>query len=317
MMLVLFTSCTQDDPSESPNPKPAATFPKPAESIDEASKKIEEAVSDPTCAKLGALIHPYLKPSDPARQQEQCMGFLPLLKGFEKIAAKEYGTGGVIDYRFQDQGGKVQIQSLLMALDKEKRFKLFALEGEFASPTTGTTPKNVKNFDSTAKSAVAAIRKGDCDALYELTHKGLAPGGQDKVEFCSQYANSGLQKALQLDAEATTIRMGANATYGFYALAVKPDRYYTVVIALQDDEPKFVSEIRMLDDQLTKVGACQEFIQIVSDLTLSDEQSAQRFNELANRTQDLELAEALRRVAKGFAERSPSVSSAEVQTLCK
>ncbi|HVF12112.1 MAG TPA: hypothetical protein VNA87_03405, partial [Actinomycetota bacterium] len=231
---ILCASCTSDDSAESQDPKTSPTFPKPAQSIDQAAKLIEDAVKDPTCTKLAALIHPYLKPSDPARQQEQCMGFLPLLRGFEKLAAKEYGTGGVIDYRFQDQGGKTQIQSLLMALDKEKRFKLFALEGEFESPTTRTTPKAVKNFDSTARSAVTAIRKGDCEALYTVTHKGLAPGALDQVEFCSQYSNSGFQKALEADITAETVRMGANATYGFYALAVKPDRYYTVVVALQD-----------------------------------------------------------------------------------
>lgn len=242
---ILFASCTSNDSAESQGPKPSSTFPRPVQSIDQATKLIEDAVKDPTCTNLAALIHPYLKPSDPARQQEQCMGFLPLLRSFEKLAAKEYGTGGVIDYRFQDQGGKTQIQSLLMALDKEGRFKLFALQGEFESPTTKTTPKAVKNFDAVAMVAVTAIRRGDCEGLYTVTHKGLAPGALDQVEFCSQYSNSGFQKALQADITAETVRMGANATYGFYALAVKPDRYYTVVVALQDDKPRFVSEIRM------------------------------------------------------------------------
>lgn len=216
-------------------------FPLPNESVDRAAQRIRSASSD--CAKLAPLIHSYLRPKDQVRADDQCKGFLPLLNGFREVRFEQYGSAAVIDYTFDKEGFRPRY-AMLLALDEKRILRFFAVEGEHPTGTVGTVPPDVIAFDRAATDAVNAIRAGHCDQLHALAHQSLAPAASDKVEFCRQYLGSGFQKALQAMPTALPIRMGANAFYGFYALRVTVDRFYTVVIAQDRGTPKFVSELR-------------------------------------------------------------------------
>lgn len=69
--------------------------------------------------------------------------------------------------------------------------------------------------------------------------------------------------------------------------------------------------------KLTKVGACQQFYNITADVRLTDDESAAAYSMLAQQTADPTLAAAIQRVADAFARHSQSISSAEVQALCR
>ena len=67
---------------------------------------------------------------------------------------------------------------------------------------------------------------------------------------------------------------------------------------------------------LSTEQACSEFYDIVGDLSLTDEESAEQFSDLASRTDDEELADAIDGVAEGFRTSEPAISSEDVQALC-
>ena len=67
---------------------------------------------------------------------------------------------------------------------------------------------------------------------------------------------------------------------------------------------------------LSRSQACDAFLETVSDLTMSDSESAEAFSELAQRTADPSLAAAIQRVADGFARSDPSISASEINSLC-
>ena len=77
------------------------------------------------------------------------------------------------------------------------------------------------------------------------------------------------------------------------------------------------TSVPIAGNSLDRAQACQEFFRIVSDYTMTDDQSARAFGDLADRTNDAELASAIRRVATLFAQHSESVPSGVVSVLCK
>ena len=69
--------------------------------------------------------------------------------------------------------------------------------------------------------------------------------------------------------------------------------------------------------RLTRAQSCQRFLTIVSDFKLNDDQSAVALSVLTQQTSDPTLAAAIQRVADGFARHASSISSTEVQALCR
>jgi hypothetical protein len=63
-------------------------------------------------------------------------------------------------------------------------------------------------------------------------------------------------------------------------------------------------------------AVCDEFIEITADYTLDDDQSAARYLDLATRTEDQDLARAIRAVGNAFSRHDASISSDAVQQLC-
>lgn len=69
--------------------------------------------------------------------------------------------------------------------------------------------------------------------------------------------------------------------------------------------------------KLSRAESCRQFFATVADFRMTDQQSAVAFANLARQTADPTLAAAIQRVANGFARNAESISSAEVQTLCR
>ena len=83
----------------------------------------------------------------------------------------------------------------------------------------------------------------------------------------------------------------------------------------QADEAAAASEAAEVVNATT-AGTCAAFERTVADFSMTDEQSAAAFYEIASRTGNEALAAAINRVARGFATHDPAVSAAEVQGLC-
>lgn len=69
--------------------------------------------------------------------------------------------------------------------------------------------------------------------------------------------------------------------------------------------------------KLSRAESCRQFVSITADFRLTDQQSAVAYTNLARQTADPTLAAAIQRVADGFASNAASISSAEVQALCR
>lgn len=67
---------------------------------------------------------------------------------------------------------------------------------------------------------------------------------------------------------------------------------------------------------LDRKQACSKFFGIVSDYTMSDEESADQFGDLAGRTADPALASAIQGVADGFARHDEDIPTTPVTDLC-
>ena len=233
-------------PSFSTHPSPVSSpVPQPKEAISVTAGKISVASRDDTCTKMGALIHPYLRARTPDDQVEQCRNYLGFTKGMKVVRSGSYGTGAVIDFTYDAGSGERRMRSMLLALDKDATFRLFAVDSDHPTATVGTKTVGIEKVTANAAALVSAIRSGDCNTMFSLAHPGLAPGANDSAEFCAQYNRSGFQLALQGDAGAVPVLMGSNSTYAFYGLRVKPDRYYTIAMAKgTTTDFKFISELR-------------------------------------------------------------------------
>jgi PBP1b-binding outer membrane lipoprotein LpoB len=67
---------------------------------------------------------------------------------------------------------------------------------------------------------------------------------------------------------------------------------------------------------LSRAETCKQFVAIVAQFTMTDEQSAVAFGDLAAKTADPDLASALTNIATEFARHDPSVPTDEVASLC-
>ena len=217
--------------------------PDPVESIDTAAAKIGRASSDKSCKTLDPLIHSYLRPQDSSARRVECLSFLARLEGLGALSAAAYGTGGVIDGEANARDGRSPV-TLLLALDTDLHFRLFAIGPGGPDGTIGSAQPDPLAFDSAAAATIDAIRRGDCADLFLLSHPVLAPGASDEATFCAQYQNAGFQIALGAKPEVMPVRLGGNALYGFYGLALGPGRYYTLLLGQHDGRPLFGSEIR-------------------------------------------------------------------------
>ncbi len=86
--------------------------------------------------------------------------------------------------------------------------------------------------------------------------------------------------------------------------------------SLQEDEPT-TARNGSQSARLSRVEACERFSRTVADFKMTDQQSATAFGNLARETADPALRAAIQRVSDGFARSEPSVSSAEVISLCR
>ena len=62
--------------------------------------------------------------------------------------------------------------------------------------------------------------------------------------------------------------------------------------------------------------ACSEFVDLAADYTLDDQESAVAFYDLAQRTEDQQLAAAITDVADAFAVHAPAIYTTEIDSLC-
>lgn len=222
----------------------ALGVPDAAETMKTAAAKLGRASADESCRTLDRLIHSYLRPTDPSDRRLECQRFLARLRGFATISTAAYGTGGVIDALANRAAVGEREIALLLALDSDRHFKLFAIGPGQAGGTIGSFQPDAALFDSAAAGTIDAIRRGDCATLFTLSHPILAPGASDEATFCTQYQDGGFQEALRADPGVTPLRLGGNAFYGFYALTLGPGRYYTLLLGQRDGRPLFGSEIR-------------------------------------------------------------------------
>lgn len=199
--------------------------PKPAETAPQLIAKVKAALAAPGCnAKLKALFFSGYGQIP----QAGCDYVRTTVGTFTDVEAKTYGTGAVVDGYI---GGKTDdYAELVFVLDKDKKFHLvFAETGSFI-PSTHTLV--MKEFDTSFRIGVHALRTGNCDEFLTVAHLKYGIGAGKRADVCSRVGSSSLHKLLAAEPRAVAKRLGGTSDYAFYGVAFKSG-YYTVVMAQQ------------------------------------------------------------------------------------
>src|SRR5438270_13399338 len=139
-----------------------AAGPKPAESIGTTIARISDALAIRGCnGKLRLVMHSaWGKLGKPG-----CTYLRKGLGTFKSPHGAVYGTAAEIDAGT----GYSQPATVVLALDRDKRFHVVFIQFEYGS--IGSKPS--AGFDRNVRTAVAALRKGDCGAFVKVAYRAF------------------------------------------------------------------------------------------------------------------------------------------------
>jgi Dolichyl-phosphate-mannose-protein mannosyltransferase len=226
--------------------KPAAA----RESVKEAEERISNVVASDDCDAINEL--------NPVSRQEflnteaRCM-ILKRLDGLKARGAEEYGdAGAVIDYA----SGPRTITAVLIR-DQDGLYHIAFID--FSRGVRSVDTGFAKQFDDTARRAVSALKKRDCDDFVDVAYRRSGPGAGDKKQICTFVDKNPIAARFEAYPKAKTKRIGGNEGYAFYSVGT-PAAHHTLVLAQQTEArappkapelPKGAEEHAFVDAYLT------------------------------------------------------------------
>jgi hypothetical protein len=175
------------------------------------------------CAQLEQINkRSYVRfPCPPAKELRDSMA------DFELVGAKEYGTGGVVDYRSGAAKDGAAIV-LFVAPDRNWGISKFGLVTE---PSTKSDDEDSREgFEAAVEDYLTAVRDRDCQAFQEAT---FIDPRLKKSEICTK-ALAGTKKLAERLNEHPRVEPryeGGNASYGFFTFeTTKPDENLTISV---------------------------------------------------------------------------------------
>ena len=200
--------------------------PKPKETVAQTIFRIQDVLKTKGCTvRLKHLFHS-------AYGDVGAQGCKYLRQGFGTFKSPRgasYGTGGVIDYAT----GYATPGTTVLALDSDGRFHVVFVDFTYGS--IGSEPNPA--FDRNARLAVAAIRRGDCQAFLGVAYRKFGLGGGSDASVCKRLASTTLRRELENAPPAKPVKLGGNSLFAFYGLRAG-NRWYTVVMAQQTPSTK-------------------------------------------------------------------------------
>ncbi len=206
--------------------------PKPAETASQLVARVKAALAAPGCnAALKGLFYSGFG----SIPQAGCDYVRKQFGKFEDPEAKVFGTGALVDGYIDSPGSEDNYAEGVFVLDKDRKFHLvFVEEGSFIQSTHTLF---MKEFDTSFRIGIHALRTGSCDEFLTVSHTKLGIGAGAKADVCSRVSGSSLHKLLAAEPRAVSKRFGGTSGYAFYGIKFKSG-FYTVVMAQQPPSVK-------------------------------------------------------------------------------
>lgn len=154
------------------------------------------------------------------------------MESFELIAAEEFGTGAVVDYRSGEVRDGASI-TLFVGPDRNWGIGRF---GVIAGRTVGTSDEATRDgYERAVDDYLAAARDRDCRAYAEAVFTGQA----SRSEVCESVRSGvgGLTKLLESNPAVRATYAGGNGTFGFFNLETeKPEPTNATISVMRVDE---------------------------------------------------------------------------------
>jgi len=220
----------------------------PARSLGEAAQRFEQALDSGDCRALtGIVVHSSRRPGDlrntnrPPSQEEcrQLAAFRESFAGYRPGASRQYGTAGVVDGTVEGQR-----TSSVFVRDIDGGWVQFVTRTPPDQHQLGTRPADASAFDRNARKFVAAMKTGDCRALYRLLNPDsgqLDRGRVDLRSYCRMFRSAlrvpdGLPARLRRARGAQPRALGKTEDNAFYALELPDGGRWTLVLAASEPE---------------------------------------------------------------------------------
>lgn len=159
------------------------------------------------------------------------------MASFEVVAAKEYGTGAIVDYK---SGAESDGAAMVLFVSPDRNWGVGRF-GVLTKPSTSTSDAETRaGFDKAVAAYLAAIRERDCAAFFDVAFYAGAPEKQVCKNAFPQTKR--LAKWLKANPSAKPVYEGGNGTYGFYTFETqkpKPANSTISVVRASENSDKY------------------------------------------------------------------------------
>jgi hypothetical protein len=223
-----------DDEDQSPQERLEATLP-----------DYERAVADQDCRAFARYAHSSVRPPgrgvDDAPDAAECRNLgqaYTRLAGFDAKVTKVFDSAAIVEG--QRDG---QLLVLIWVVDVDGRWK----QVQATPPSTGpqirvpAQPETDERFARSARAFTAAMRAGDCRAVFRLLNPAspfLENPAEQPGPFCQRFRRSfrtpeRLAGQLGQAPDAAPVDLGGTSDFHFYGLDTGRDRHWTLILHTQ------------------------------------------------------------------------------------
>jgi hypothetical protein len=235
-LVVLAAGCGENGGSEEESPQ---------ERLEAVLPDYERAVFDQDCRAFARFAHSAVRPPgrgvDDPPDAAECRSLgqaYTRLAGFEAERTKVFGSAAIVEG--QRDG---QLMVLVWVVDVDGRWK----QVQATPPSTGpqiNVPAQAETNDRFGRSArafTAAMRAGDCPAVFRLLNPAspfLESPAEDARSFCPRFQRSfrtpeRLAGQLVQAPDAEPVDLGGTSDFHFYGLDTGRDRHWTLILNTQ------------------------------------------------------------------------------------
>lgn len=149
------------------------------------------------------------------------------MAGFKVVAAKEYGTGAIVDY---ESGAAKEGAAIVLFVAPDRNWGVGRF-GVITKPSVGTGDRGSRaGYDRAVDAYLLAVRKRDCSAFVRVA---FTSGAKEKSVCATLFPMTrDLAKRLKANPTARPEYEGGNRTYGFYTLETPKPKPQNVTISV-------------------------------------------------------------------------------------
>lgn len=202
------------------------------------AKLLETTTDAKDCAELSAI-------TSRSMTQFPCPADKGLRKSmgqFKIVGAKEYGTGGVVDYT----SGEIKDGAAIVLFVSPDRNWGIGRFGIVSEPSTESGDDETRDeYAKAVDKYLTAVRERDCDAYFNIKFNGE----DKKDDVCKQSfpGTKPMAKLLKTNPDAKPRYEGGNDTFGFYSLETSKPKPANLTISIAKASEKSAVPFVVLD----------------------------------------------------------------------